>query len=154
MLTKEETLVITQACVKAGVNGIYQAEAVTFASEHGKDVIMAMLRKVNAETNRRTGAKLQPTAKGSHLRKSMRDYATAKAAQQERWREHDEMRAEYNKSQERGYKPTTETIRGQLNALLDIGDISTQQWETGMRFLDGDRSQWSGNLGEVVGEEV
>lgn len=150
MLNQQETLEITQQCMKAGVNGIYQTEAVTFAGTHGKDIIESMLNKVNSETNRRTGAKLQRTAKGSRLRKLMRDYANRKADEESRWHEHNTMTKAYNESHAKGYQPTVEAIRGQLNGLLDLGDISTEEYEIGNRFLDGDESRRVGNIGDSL----
>lgn len=158
MLTQKETLEITQKCIEAAVYGIYQAEAVTFAGEYGKQPIEFMLIKVKKETKRRSGEDLGPVAAGSRLRKLMRDYRNREAEQrkrnaraEEQLAAHDEMVAAYTKAYESGYRPTDETLRKQLDELYQNGDISIHDYEAGMRKLDGDESRRVGNVGDSLG---
>ncbi len=152
MLTQQEISEIMQKCVELGIKGMYEGEAVNFAKQQGKEVIDPMLAGLARERNNRAAKDKRAIGAGPSLRKLMLNYTNRKAAEDKRWAEHDRMTEEYNKSYDSGYRPTTEAIGEQLNDLLDLGDISTEEYEIGMRFLDGDESRRVGNLGGALGE--
>ena len=62
----------------------------------------------------------------------------------------------HDKALKSGYKPDKTTIGKQLKQLLEDKEITQDNYDVGMRHLNGETRHWKGNLGDELrpGEEV
>lgn len=62
------------------------------------------------------------------------------------------MEYQHTHALEKGYKPDRKTIGKQLKQLLDDEEIMRDDYDAGMRYLNGNLKNWKGNLGGILGK--
>jgi hypothetical protein len=136
MSTTEQGHEISQLCFKLHFSGIYEQRVTEFAQAHYDDCLRMLKHIDKVRANPTPGMRAKPAAT---LWNEMVDafYKKRKADKQaaERNSEWQASKVAARESKQRGYTPTREKIKEQLDDLADQGKISIHQYQWGMKGL-------------------